>query len=232
MCPKDPDSNLNNNTDNNRASTSETPADENTNDQPRKRRHYLPAEERRKKLLAAARQVFAQTGLEGARTRELAQAAGVNQATLFEHFKSKEALYNEAIVEPVKASLSMAFEQAETFASVDNRATILDRFGKGLLVHLNNMETLYPLLTQVLFTNKEIGKQIYCEHILPLLKMRAANTKKLVKSDIDSEVMQIICFCAVIGLTMHRNFTDGEGDLSHFAEQLNQLLLYGSTEQE
>lgn len=50
----------------------------------------------RQRLLEAAMQVFAESGFRGATTRRIAEAAGVNEVTLFRHFKSKTALINEA----------------------------------------------------------------------------------------------------------------------------------------
>jgi AcrR family transcriptional regulator len=50
----------------------------------------------REKLLEAAMRVFAESGFRGATTRRIAEAAGVNEVTLFRHFKSKSALISEA----------------------------------------------------------------------------------------------------------------------------------------
>lgn len=50
----------------------------------------------RQRILDAAREVFAQHGSIGATTRRIAEAAGVNEVTLFRHFGSKEALLDEA----------------------------------------------------------------------------------------------------------------------------------------
>ena len=66
-------------------------------------RHYLPADERRQRILDSSREVFARNGLQGARTRDLAQAAGINQATLFAHFASKEDLFAAAVLQPLAA---------------------------------------------------------------------------------------------------------------------------------
>lgn len=46
----------------------------------------------RGRILAAAARVFARDGLGGATTREIAREAGVNEVTLFRHFKNKEGL--------------------------------------------------------------------------------------------------------------------------------------------
>lgn len=57
-------------------------------------------EDTRDKIIAAGRDVIARKGKRGATTREIADLAGVNEATLFRHFGNKEAL----IVAVAKAS--------------------------------------------------------------------------------------------------------------------------------
>ena len=49
-------------------------------------------EETRTRILAAAREVFARKGSRGTTTREVADQANVNEATLFRHFGTKVAL--------------------------------------------------------------------------------------------------------------------------------------------
>ena len=56
----------------------------------------------RERLLAAAEEVFARQGLIGATTREISQAAGVNEVTLFRQFQHKQNLL-AAVIERVFA---------------------------------------------------------------------------------------------------------------------------------
>jgi AcrR family transcriptional regulator len=49
-------------------------------------------------ILAAAAGVFAQHGFRGSTTRRIADAAGVNEITIFRQFGSKEALIREAML--------------------------------------------------------------------------------------------------------------------------------------
>jgi AcrR family transcriptional regulator len=55
-------------------------------------RTHAGVEETRAKILAAARELFERNGTRGTTTREVAEKAGVNEATLFRHFGSKRAL--------------------------------------------------------------------------------------------------------------------------------------------
>jgi AcrR family transcriptional regulator len=73
-----------------------------------------PADETRARILAAARAIYEQNGTRGTTTREVAERAGVNEATLFRHFGNKHALLQAmresacplAVFESVLASLS------------------------------------------------------------------------------------------------------------------------------
>jgi AcrR family transcriptional regulator len=51
----------------------------------------------REALLEAAIKVFGEAGMRGATTRRIAQEAGVNEVTLFRHFKSKDELLHAAL---------------------------------------------------------------------------------------------------------------------------------------
>jgi AcrR family transcriptional regulator len=55
-------------------------------------RAHAGVEETRTRILAATREIFERNGTRGTTTREVAERAGVNEATLFRHFGSKAAL--------------------------------------------------------------------------------------------------------------------------------------------
>jgi AcrR family transcriptional regulator len=53
----------------------------------------LPTAARRQQIIDTARTVFATCGFRGATTRAIAEAAGVTEAVIFQHFPDKSALY-------------------------------------------------------------------------------------------------------------------------------------------
>ena len=67
----------------------------------------LPAAERRAAIVDTAVEMFARLGFRGVTTRELAAAVGVSEPVLYQHFATKQALY-DAILEERLAHLDPA----------------------------------------------------------------------------------------------------------------------------
>ncbi len=85
-------------------------------------RRRLPAAQRREELLAAAEEVFGARGYHGASLDEIAGAAGVSKALIYEHFASKRELHAslvEAHVGEIFARL-----RANALAGTDGEARL------------------------------------------------------------------------------------------------------------
>jgi len=90
------------------------------------------ADQTRARILDAAVREFSENGLAGARTEQIAEAAGVNKALLYYYFKSKEALYEAAlgsIAEGVRAT-SLAVLDADGSAGERFLRSVLDHFDR------------------------------------------------------------------------------------------------------
>src|SRR5215217_5114597 len=75
---------------------------------------------RRELILDAARQAFLAYGYSGARTRDIADRAGITEALLYRHFASKQELFEEAIVTPLEQwTASAADYVALTIGALD-----------------------------------------------------------------------------------------------------------------
>lgn len=65
--------------------------------------------ENRTKILEAARRVYSQFGWRGATTRRIAEAAGVNEVTLFRQFRNKETLLAEVMADSASNNILPPF---------------------------------------------------------------------------------------------------------------------------
>ncbi len=75
--------------------------------------------ETEQKILDAALNVLVSRGYEGATTRRIAEAAGVNEVTLFRKFKSKENILNEVIIRNLNSALSLIDSMFQMEKEVD-----------------------------------------------------------------------------------------------------------------
>ncbi|MBN1978664.1 MAG: TetR/AcrR family transcriptional regulator [Anaerolineae bacterium] len=82
-----------------------------------------PEDETKQRIIQGAAQVFAQEGYEGATTRAIAQAAGVNEVTLFRHFGSKKNLFLAMISQ--QSPLQSVREALENQLTGDYRQDLL-----------------------------------------------------------------------------------------------------------
>jgi len=62
----------------------------------------LPAPDRKRQLIDIAMKLFSEQGFDGTSTREIAESAGVNEALIFRHFKTKEELYWAVLADRVE----------------------------------------------------------------------------------------------------------------------------------
>jgi AcrR family transcriptional regulator len=75
----------------------------------------MPAPLRREAILAAAEEVFARRGYHGAALEDIAQAAGISKALIYEHFASKRELHASL----VNAHVEEIFQRLQASAATD-----------------------------------------------------------------------------------------------------------------
>jgi AcrR family transcriptional regulator len=63
----------------------------------------LAAPDRKKQLIDIAMKLFSEQGFDGTSTREIAKAAGINEAIIFRHFKTKEDLYWAVLADRIES---------------------------------------------------------------------------------------------------------------------------------
>lgn len=192
-----------------------------------RRRKYLPAEERRRQIIQAAQEVFARTNLQGARTRDIAKAADVNQATLFEHFDSKEALFHAAVVNPLIEAMQGMYERVHAYQAAETDAELMTLAQASAKNHIERLIEVFPLLTASLFSDADLGKKLYREQILPLLKQRGEVLDGLLKDDIDPEFAGLALFGMMFAVAMDQTFKGKPDETSDLARQLTRFAAFG-----
>jgi len=192
-----------------------------------RRRAYLPAAERRKSIIVAAQEVFAKSNLQGARTRDIARAADVNQATIFEHFASKEALFEEAVVRPLIEAMRGMHERVEIYETADTAAEIAKLAHGSATRHIDDILQIFPLLTAALFSDIDLGKRLYQEHIAPLIAQRGEVLRPLLRDGLDDEFVGLANFGMLFAIAMDRVLGEKYADTGKLAEQFTRMSTGG-----
>lgn len=74
------------------------------------------SEEVRSLLVKAAAELFGENGFSGVTTRQIAERAGVSEAILWRQFRTKAALFNVAVAEPIVEFLSNFVQNFRAYA--------------------------------------------------------------------------------------------------------------------
>ncbi|MBV6507880.1 MAG: hypothetical protein JJLCMIEE_00938 [Acidimicrobiales bacterium] len=194
------------------------------------KRQRLTREERRDQIIEAARGVFLSVGPR-ARTRDIAEAAGVNEALLYQHFRSKEEIFEEAVVYPVERVVTQL--AADVAALPDHlgyemHREITESFIRELLVATRDSVSL---LTTVLFSEPEAGRAFYRNRIWPLIDTVAAivtrNLPAWEHRDFDVETTVRAVLWMSLGVSIDSELTGREFDPEVVARQLTELIFRG-----
>lgn len=192
----------------------------------------MTAAARRGSILDAARSAFITSGFAGTRTRDIAERAGVNEALLFQHFASKEAIFQEAVIDKLLEIMetSLVPEQSAEFGTdLDRRYASTCATMRGLL---EVMQRAVPLLGVVLFAENERATALYREQITPILDAGAARLRRNYGTwdhrEYDPDVMSRASTGMCLFLALDAYFAGRELDVDATAAELASIVVYGS----
>src|SRR5712691_1701804 len=117
-------------------------------------------------ILDAARDVFLESGLNGARLRDIADRVGITEAYLYRHFASKTDLYEAAVHEPVRQATE-AFTQRVAALVGSEAMTGLELVRLINELMLEFMVDAVPYLGVALFSDVASGGSFYQSKIYP-----------------------------------------------------------------
>jgi AcrR family transcriptional regulator len=135
------------------------------NEAPRARR--LTAEARKRSILKAARRAFSETGdLNGTTIKVIAQHGGISEGVIYRHFESKDQLFIEAVVEPLREAVDSLVAAA---AVVDRDEPLtperqLETLNGLYRQLISTLKEVLPLLGLVLFGDPRVARRFYREN--------------------------------------------------------------------
>src|SRR5215471_5252276 len=135
-------------------------------DAPRVRRR-LTAAARKSSILAAARRAFTETGdMNGTTIKVIAEHSGISEGVIYRHFESKDQLFFEAVVEPLKKAVD---DLVAATAMVDQDEPLTPQRQLETMTGLyrqltSTLEHILPLLGLVLFGDPHVARRFYREN--------------------------------------------------------------------
>lgn len=88
----------------------------------------LSQDERRQQIIQVAMDLFATRGFKGTTTRAIASKAGVSEAIIFRHFKTKEDLYDAIIETTIDRRNQLWEREAPTIAHMSDLETLMKTY--------------------------------------------------------------------------------------------------------
>lgn len=129
-------------------------------------RRRLTAEARKRSILQAARHAFTETGdMNGTTIRAIAERGGISEGVIYRHFESKDQLFFEAVVEPLREAVDALVAATEV---IDWESPLTPErhrdMTRGLYRQLTaTLEEVLPMLGLVLFGDPKVAQRFYRE---------------------------------------------------------------------
>ena len=127
---------------------------------------------RRERLISAAMRLFALQGFDGTTTREIAQAAGMNEALIFRHFPSKEALYWAVVASRIKAAGRQERVRAYLQSGLSKRE-VLAGIAESFLDRNHEDENLTRLLLFSALRNSKLADKFFRTYLTETYELLA-----------------------------------------------------------
>jgi len=195
------------------------------------KRTRLRAEERREKILDAARKVFLESGFAGARTRRIAEEAGVTEALLYRFFPSKSEIFRAAVHEPLERFVEeLLATTADIDPAVGDRRDRLRQVNEMLLQFMADSA---PFLAVVLLSELSEARPFYQTELHPTLSGPIYEVVSKITGwrQRDGSLIFAAMFGVHLGLALDALLEGRDVDAARVADQLTRLFSDGMPEE-
>lgn len=165
----------------------------------------MAAEDRRQQILDVAVQLFSQKGFRGTTTKEIALAAGVNEAIIFRHFATKSELYSAIMDQKASSASVQALQRVigEAMERGDDRK-VFEAFAFHMLEFHDHDDTAMRILFYSALEGHELAEMIFTNHILKQHRSLADYIKKRMTEGAFRRADPIIAVRGFVGMVMNQ----------------------------
>lgn len=193
----------------------------------------MSSADRREAILAAARTVFLESGYAGSRTRQISEKAGVSEKLLYQHFRSKEELFEAAMTEPLQRKIDELLAHAPVAAALTDAPSARRESVTAVMdTLLRAAEEVVPLLGALFFADPERGDHVWRRQVLPAMDVFTTSVEQVNGAwrhpDVNAHVVVLSAVGACVALALESR---ARGSLPMSRERLVRELadnvLYG-----
>ncbi len=183
---------------------------------------------RQQEILINSAHLFCRKGYVATGIRDIAEAVGINSASLYYYFKNKD----EILLEAIRFTIDLLHQSVEE--AMETRSGLLEKFKAGMQAHLET-SIAYQDLAAVLWQEarhlspenqrRVIEKRDAYESMWAGL-LEEAQEAGLIKPEVNLHMLRLLSFGSMNWVaTWYR--PDGEYTLSEIADQFFNLMGYG-----
>jgi AcrR family transcriptional regulator len=160
------------------------------------------AEDRRRQILATATDIFARQGFKGTTTRQIAEAAQVNEAIIFRHFPSKEELY-WAVLEHKCNEGRKRWQRYEHLADGTSPEEAFASLARAYLQHRRQDASLGRLLLFSALEHHQLSRRFFETYIAKFYEDTARGIRKQIQAGKFREVDPLLAARSFFGMVWY-----------------------------
>jgi AcrR family transcriptional regulator len=161
----------------------------------------LKGDERRRVIIDAALALFARKGFRGTTTKEIAEAAGCSEATIFKYFTSKDELYS-AILE-VKSAIEETLAKATEAAAKGDDAGVFRAVGLEALTRTEQDPSLMRLLLYSALEGHELSHFFFESKVRHLHEFLSNYIEQRITDGVFRPVNPLLAARGFVGMVVH-----------------------------
>jgi AcrR family transcriptional regulator len=178
------------------------------------RARRLTAAARRSSILQAARRAFTETGdMNGTTIRHIAERGGISEGVIYRHFESKDQLFFEAVVEPLRQAVDELVAATEVVdrdepLTPERQLETMNGLYRQLI---STLVEVLPLLGLVLFGDPKVAQRFYRENFAVAMDRLADAWKEVERrygyemESPDISARAVMGIALVLALESHHN---------------------------